>query len=165
MASLYVSTTGLLCMMCGPGTYKTNDCVINMTSATCAVCPTGTFQTTDNQAKYCAACLTVCVDRYQIVSAPCTKIANTKCRCKDGYYFKNLSVDGSEGHCLQNKTTIQSSKGRANSSCIILCINTPTWLWWNNKMTTDLNSLSKYTITVRWNIFFVPSIDKIIQSP
>lgn len=117
MASLYVSTTGLLCMMCGPGTYKTNDCVTNMTSATCAECPTGSFQTTDNQAQYCAACLTTCVDRYQVVSAPCTKITNTKCRCKDGYYFKNLSVDGSEGHCLQNKTTLQSSKGMDNTSC------------------------------------------------
>lgn len=130
MATLYVSTTGLLCLMCGPGTYKTNDCIINMTSATCAECPTGTFQTTDNQAEYCATCLTSCVDRYQVVSAPCTKIANTQCRCKDGYYFKNLSADGSEGHCLQNKTKLllsndfwitKSNVSECGNKSILLC--------------------------------------------
>ena len=112
MASFYVSTGGLMCLLCGPGAYKVSDCVINMTSANCEKCPKGTFQSTNNQAAYCAPCLGSCVDRYQVVSTPCTSTSNLKCRCKDGYYFKSLSADGLEGHCLQDESKPQSSSAK-----------------------------------------------------
>ncbi|XP_078341491.1 uncharacterized protein LOC111106184 isoform X2 [Crassostrea virginica] len=133
MASFYVSTGGLMCILCGPGAYKVSDCVINMTSANCEKCPKGTFQSTDNQAAYCAPCLGSCVDRYQVVSTPCTSTSNLKCRCKDGFYFKSLSADGLEGHCLQDESKPQSSSAKdfqitksnvsrcGNSSTSILC--------------------------------------------
>ncbi|XP_062602686.1 tumor necrosis factor receptor superfamily member 6-like [Saccostrea cucullata] len=104
MASFYISATGLLCMMCEPGTYKDMDCVINMTSATCSDCPDGTFQKMENNAEYCNNCLRFCTDKNQVISEPCTKTSDTKCRCKDGFYFKTRSVDGSGGYCIENNT-------------------------------------------------------------
>lgn len=43
MVLLYVLMIGLLCMMCGFGIYKINDCVINMMLVICVECLIGIF--------------------------------------------------------------------------------------------------------------------------
>ncbi|XP_061179301.1 tumor necrosis factor receptor superfamily member 6-like [Saccostrea echinata] len=156
MASLYVSATGLLCIMCEPGTYKEKDCVINMTTATCAECPEGTFQKMTNDAEYCANCLRFCADKNQVILEPCTKTSDTKCRCRDGFYFKTQSADGTGGYCFENNTEqMISTEIPITRKNVTICGNNSIFPFCNNgrgilnsQTEEEYNALERVVITV-----------------
>lgn len=83
------SSTGqnLICERCKPGYHLIEHCTFTHPT-NCALCEEGLYTACWNYVNECLMCDT-CYEN-QIISQPCSPSQNTKCVCKDGYFWNSF---------------------------------------------------------------------------
>ncbi|XP_033728927.1 tumor necrosis factor receptor superfamily member 11B-like [Pecten maximus] len=90
----YITDDDRTCVLCPPGHFYTNDCVVEDTRALCEQCPTGTFMSSHNRAIYCERCMPNCESSILITVQKCTATTNMVCDCPPGMILENPNDKG-----------------------------------------------------------------------
>ncbi|XP_006831501.1 PREDICTED: tumor necrosis factor receptor superfamily member 6 [Chrysochloris asiatica] len=139
----HVASSNLCCQLCPPGKKKTNDCSVNGKLPNCSFCQEGEEYTEEaNFLEKCRKC-GICDKEHGLeVEQNCTKIQNTKCRCKANFFCDDNSCE----HCypcnvcehgvIEKCTPTRNAKCKEKGSkpealwlCSLLVLIIPAIIW------------------------------------
>ncbi|XP_062265379.1 tumor necrosis factor receptor superfamily member 6B-like [Platichthys flesus] len=110
-----VTGTQLVCEGCAPGTFLRARCTSTSRSE-CAPCPAGSYTEIWNYIRKCLRC-SLC-GHYEVTRTACTAHSNTKCACKEGFYFdKQTELCMPHSACPSGQGVLSKGTSDQNTVC------------------------------------------------